>query len=296
MHRAAAERWVEYDPSWDYSRRRRGRPGRRTAVEDLIEGMALERRRAIANQRELHLSNPNKFGNRGIVCKYWLRGLCKEGDGCDFLHRHDSTRMPRCQFFDKDQQCARGEECDFLHQAPVPECRRFNSGFCPLGPNCPLYHRQRLVACPNYIRGFCRKGPMCLLPHPHFPSSTSLVHMPLIYPPHPPVPLPSAEGGPRSGSKRDAAAAAAVAEEDKQNHYIRSTSSASGKAVLRFGPGPAALPPPPTPTLLPRHRHTTGAEIPRGMQYQEEFFLSTTPHPTTSLRSFASSSSSTPFY
>jgi|TARA_B100000524_G_C23641273_1_gene366757 cleavage and polyadenylation specificity factor subunit 4 len=22
-----------------------------------------------------------------VVCKHWLRGLCKRGDDCDFLHR-----------------------------------------------------------------------------------------------------------------------------------------------------------------------------------------------------------------
>ena len=32
-----------------------------------------------------------------VVCKHWLRGLCKKSDEqCDFLHRLDAERMPEC--------------------------------------------------------------------------------------------------------------------------------------------------------------------------------------------------------
>ena len=31
-----------------------------------------------------------------VVCKHWLRGLCKRGDDCDFLHVYDPARMPQC--------------------------------------------------------------------------------------------------------------------------------------------------------------------------------------------------------
>lgn len=34
-----------------------------------------------------------------VVCTHWLRGLCKTGDKCRFLHEYDVTRMPICQFF-----------------------------------------------------------------------------------------------------------------------------------------------------------------------------------------------------
>lgn len=36
-----------------------------------------------------------------VVCKHWLRGLCKKGDQCKFLHQYDVTRMPECYFFSK---------------------------------------------------------------------------------------------------------------------------------------------------------------------------------------------------
>lgn len=34
-----------------------------------------------------------------VVCKHWLRGLCKKSDEqCDFLHRLEADRMPECWF------------------------------------------------------------------------------------------------------------------------------------------------------------------------------------------------------
>merc|ERR550534_17650 len=35
-------------------------------------------------------------GDKTIVCKHWLRGLCKKGDGCEFLHEYDMSKMPEC--------------------------------------------------------------------------------------------------------------------------------------------------------------------------------------------------------
>lgn len=40
-------------------------------------------------------------GDKMVVCKHWLRGLCKKGDQCKFLHQYDATRMPECYFFSK---------------------------------------------------------------------------------------------------------------------------------------------------------------------------------------------------
>ena len=40
-------------------------------------------------------------GNQLVVCKHWLRGLCKKGDDCEFLHKYDMERMPECYFFIK---------------------------------------------------------------------------------------------------------------------------------------------------------------------------------------------------
>ena len=40
-------------------------------------------------------------GDRMIVCKHWLRGLCKKGDDCEFLHQYDMEKMPECYFYNK---------------------------------------------------------------------------------------------------------------------------------------------------------------------------------------------------
>lgn len=39
--------------------------------------------------------------DKQVVCKHWLRGLCKKGDQCEFLHEYDLSKMPECFFFSK---------------------------------------------------------------------------------------------------------------------------------------------------------------------------------------------------
>ena len=43
---------------------------------------------------------------RTVVCKHWLRGLCKKGDLCDYLHEYDEDKMPICQFYFSDKVLA----------------------------------------------------------------------------------------------------------------------------------------------------------------------------------------------
>ena len=52
-----------------------------------------------------------------VVCKHWLRGLCKKGDSCDFLHRLDHDLMPECWYFTQFGECG-NKECIFLHVEP----------------------------------------------------------------------------------------------------------------------------------------------------------------------------------
>ena len=33
--------------------------------------------------------------------KHWLRGLCKKGDQCEFLHEYDMSKMPECYFYSR---------------------------------------------------------------------------------------------------------------------------------------------------------------------------------------------------
>lgn len=68
------------------------------------------------------------------VCKHWLRGLCKKGDQCEFLHEYNLRRMSECYWLLKNGYCSAGDECLYIH----PKGRR--------------------VECPDYKRGFCKLG------------------------------------------------------------------------------------------------------------------------------------------
>ncbi|CAP26175.1 Protein CBG06226 [Caenorhabditis briggsae] len=108
-------------------------------------------------------------GEKAVVCKHWLRGLCKKGDQCEFLHEYDLTKMPECFFFSKYSACS-NRECPFRHIDPetkLKDCPWYDRGFCRHGPYCKHRHRRRAV-CPNYLAGFCPQGPDCQYAHPSF--------------------------------------------------------------------------------------------------------------------------------
>ena len=101
-----------------------------------------------------------------VVCKHWLRGLCKKGDDCDFLHQLDRDRMPECWFFSNFGECS-NKDCIFLHLRPedkVHECPWFARGFCKHGPRCRNRHTRK-KPCPKYLAGFCPDGPECQFGH-----------------------------------------------------------------------------------------------------------------------------------
>lgn len=115
------------------------------------------------------LNFSHSFQNQGkrTVCKHWLRGLCKKGDNCDYLHEYDLRRMPECRFFATFGYCNSGDECLYLHvdtKAKVRECENYKRGFCSKGPRCEKKHVRRPV-CPLYMAGFCPRGPECKLGH-----------------------------------------------------------------------------------------------------------------------------------
>lgn len=101
-------------------------------------------------------------GFNSLVCKHWLRGLCKKGEGCEFLHEYNLRKMPECNFFLRNGYCSNGDECLYLHIDPrskLPPCPDYdNRGFCALGPDCPKKHVRRRAVCPYYLAGFCPDG------------------------------------------------------------------------------------------------------------------------------------------
>lgn len=70
------------------------------------------------------------------VCKHWLRGLCKKGGSCEFLHEYHLRKMPECWFYAKYGFCSNGDECMYLH----------------------VNEEMRIRECPQYRKGFCRNG------------------------------------------------------------------------------------------------------------------------------------------
>lgn len=83
-------------------------------------------------------------GEKLVVCKHWLRGLCRKSDCCDFLHQYDVSKMPVCYFHSKFGNCS-NKECLFLHLKPVlklQDCPWYNQGFCKEGKS--LRDRDRM--------------------------------------------------------------------------------------------------------------------------------------------------------
>ena len=129
-------------------------------------------------------THPRDRERLATVCKHWLRGLCKKGDACEFLHEYNLRRMPECWWFAKYGYCSAGDECLYAHpKERKVECPDYNRGFCKLGtsvstlgldphaipielihmhtgPTCPRKHVRR-VACQLFLTGFCPMGPDC---------------------------------------------------------------------------------------------------------------------------------------
>ena len=83
QHRRAAKRPIpETEPEAEF-------------VFDVEGEMELEE----AHTKFSQYIQPGTGKRRTVVCKHWLRGLCKKGEMCDYLHEYDEDKMPVCQFY-----------------------------------------------------------------------------------------------------------------------------------------------------------------------------------------------------
>ncbi|KAK5940452.1 RNA-binding component of cleavage and polyadenylation factor [Knufia obscura] len=101
--------------------------------------------------------------NDNYVCKHWLKGLCKKGDECDYLHEYNLRKMSECQFYNQNGYCQNGDECLYVHvkeDSKLPLCNDYNAGFCEKGPRCGKRHVRRKL-CEFYLAGFCPDGRDC---------------------------------------------------------------------------------------------------------------------------------------
>ena len=76
-------------------------------------------------------SNINEAKKHTIVCTHWLRGLCKKGENCEFLHSYDPNKMPIWKYY-QNGNC-KNENWQYLHQdarIKRSECPYYEKGFC----------------------------------------------------------------------------------------------------------------------------------------------------------------------
>ncbi|ELP93099.1 mRNA 3'-end-processing protein YTH1, putative [Entamoeba invadens IP1] len=107
-----------------------------------------------------------KPNEKTVVCSHWLRGSCKLGNNCGYLHEYDLDKTPMCNHFEKYGKCDK-PECPFRHEAPSnsPKCEWYIRGFCSRGKKCHNLHPKKLL-CPLYFMGFCPYGKQCKYSHP----------------------------------------------------------------------------------------------------------------------------------
>ncbi|KAJ5365475.1 hypothetical protein N7517_008361 [Penicillium concentricum] len=105
-----------------------------------------------------------------LVCKHFLKGLCKKGLKCEYLHEYNLRRMPECQSFSRSGYCTNGDDCLYQHvreDARLPPCEHYDRGYCELGPLCAKRHVRRRL-CVFYLAGFCPDGKACADAHPRW--------------------------------------------------------------------------------------------------------------------------------
>lgn len=106
-------------------------------------------------------SHINESKKHTVVCTHWMRGLCKKGEHCEFLHSFDPSKMPICKYYQSGN--CKNENCQYLHRDPrikMNDCPYYERGFCKNGLNCKNAHNEKQL-CEDYLYGFCIRGPNC---------------------------------------------------------------------------------------------------------------------------------------
>ena len=76
-----------------------------------------------------------------VVCLYWLKGLCKNGNNCNYLHEAIPEKYPECPH---GINCTK-QGCILKHiKKEQKECHAYNSGYCPYGKNVKIYINKKI--------------------------------------------------------------------------------------------------------------------------------------------------------
>lgn len=58
---------------------------------------------------------PNQLKLKQKVCVHWLKGVCRKGNQCEYLHLYVPEKIPICRFFKERGHCDQQETCVYRH-------------------------------------------------------------------------------------------------------------------------------------------------------------------------------------
>ncbi len=108
------------------------------------------------------------------TCIFWLKGHCKNGLNCEFLHE-----LRDCEFW-LNGHCKNGKNCTFAHNEDkkatknigivLRDCDFWLKGYCYTGKSCTFAHDPEKLGmtqkdCEFWIRGHCNNGKKCTFKH-----------------------------------------------------------------------------------------------------------------------------------
>ncbi len=70
-------------------------------------------------EREISRSSSEK---QNEVCRDFLRGECKRGANCSWIHSRDAPKKELCRDYSRGK-CLRGDSCPYLHERSRPDSR-----------------------------------------------------------------------------------------------------------------------------------------------------------------------------
>ena len=92
-----------------------------------LNGMPFEGKQIVIElyeeRKQTKIAN-NTRGKKNTLCKYYLKGLCRFGDKCRYVHEKSETRrkqmnhseekIPKCKFYERGR-CKFNEKCRYIH-------------------------------------------------------------------------------------------------------------------------------------------------------------------------------------
>lgn len=79
---------------------------------------------------------PSGGWTKHVTCRYFIHGVCKEGENCRYSHELSTSRTTLCRFYQKNC-CLYGETCRFEHSKVKEESPALSSARPPSEPRPP---------------------------------------------------------------------------------------------------------------------------------------------------------------